>query len=207
MNSSHIHSIVRANPLLKPFTHPWMATGMYTPIGILLTGFSFFFHPRSFVTVLSFIFLGIFIWTFIEYLLHRFVFHFTKVREPWRSIASGLHMAHHRDIETKDLIIAPPLVSFIYATFLYFIFALVTQSFSLAAFMSTGLLIGYVAYEWAHYGSHRFHPKSKIGKYLKQYHLLHHFKYPNDVFGVTNPFWDFVFKTHKKHRVVKVKTK
>ncbi len=202
-SAQNITSIVKTHPLLKPFTHPWMPTVMYTPIGILLTGFSYSSHPRSFVTALSFIFLGIFVWTFIEYLLHRFVFHLTKVKEPWRSLASGLHMSHHRDIEAKDLIIAPPLVSFVYAGLLYFVFALLTQSFSLAAFMATGLVIGYVAYEWAHYGSHRFHPKSKIGKYLKQYHLLHHFKYPNDVFGVTNPLWDFVFGTHKKHRIVK----
>lgn len=194
---------LKAHPLLRPFTHPWMPTAMYTPIGILLTGFSLSAHPHSLTTVLLFIFLGIFAWTFIEYLLHRFVFHLTRVKEPWRSLASGLHMAHHRTMNAEDLIIAPPLVSFIYSFFLYFIFALITQSFSLGAFMATGLIIGYVAYEWAHYGSHRFRPKSRIGKYLKDYHLLHHYKYPNDVFGVTNPFWDLVFGTYAKNKPAK----
>jgi len=32
-------------------------------------------------------------------------------------------------------------------------------------------------------------------KYIKRYHMQHHYKTPNARFGVSSPLWDKVFKT------------
>jgi len=35
-------------------------------------------------------------------------------------------------------------------------------------------------------------------KFLKRYHLRHHYKNPNHGFGVSSPVWDVVFGTKPK---------
>jgi dihydroceramide fatty acyl 2-hydroxylase len=181
--------------LTRRFRHPWMPMALYIPMGVLMAALSFHFHPRTASSLVFWILSGVFSWTLIEYFLHRHVFHWTQVKEPWRTLASGLHMAHHRSANTEDLIIAPPVSSLIFGSLVYLLFALITLSFATAALMEIGVFLGYIAYEWVHYGAHRFQPRSPIGKYLKQYHLRHHFKEPQRVFGVTTPLWDFVFGT------------
>ncbi|MCX7670270.1 MAG: sterol desaturase family protein [Anaerolineae bacterium] len=32
-------------------------------------------------------------------------------------------------------------------------------------------------------------------KFLKRYHMMHHFKQPDAYFGVSSPLWDMVFGT------------
>ena len=43
-------------------------------------------------------------------------------------------------------------------------------------------------YEWVHYVAHvPFRPLTPVGRYMKKYHLWHHFKNERRWFGVTNP--------------------
>lgn len=179
--------------LLRRFSHPWMPTLLYGSLAILFISLSLRYQQRNILSILLFIAVGIGGWTLLEYFLHRFVFHWTQVKEPWRSLASGLHMAHHRSSDEKDLIIAPPLVSVTFAGLVYLIFAGLSWSWTTAALLESGLFIGYVIYEWVHYGTHRFRPKSRWGKYVQAYHLRHHCKNPNAYFGVTSSLWDYVF--------------
>ncbi len=181
--------------LLTPFSHPWMPMVLFIPLSALITSLSLYFVPHSIFSTVGWILIGIFSWTLIEYLLHRHLFHLTQVKEPWKSLASGLHMAHHRDVDDKYLILAPPLVSLIFGSFIYLLFAGLTQSFALAALMETGVFMGYIAYEWCHYAAHEYPVTTGIQKYLKAYHLQHHFKCPTKAFGVTSPLWDIIFKT------------
>ncbi len=43
--------------------------------------------------------------------------------------------------------------------------------------------------------THHKKMKSRVGKYLKKYHLAHHHKFPDRLYGITQPFWDIVFRT------------
>lgn len=184
--------------LLKRFRHPWMPTATFLPVGVLITYLSLHFHPRSLGETLGWILLGLLSWTLVEYVLHRYIFHWVDASERWKAVAlagSRLHTYHHQSSDTSDLIVAPPALTAIFATPLYLAFALLTWSFSAAALVETGLLIGFIVYEWVHFGDHRFLPKTKIGKYLRKYHLQHHFRNPDRQYGITNPFWDIVFGT------------
>ena len=185
----------------RRFSHPWMAMAVFIPLAILLSGLALQ-DPE--VTPLKFMVLfagGLLSWTLIEYFLHRLVFHWTDVKEPWKSLASGLHRAHHASAKAADLIIAPPVASLGFAILIYLLFALVTQSVTVAAVLETGVFAGYLVYEWVHFMSHRFYPRTKAGKYLRKYHLQHHFRDEDRQFGVTSPFWDIVFGTYKTQPV------
>ena len=178
-------------------SHPWIAMGIYLPLLIVLSYLNYHFNPLPFTTLLPLILFGILSWSFVEYILHRFVFHLTKIKEPWRNLASGPHMAHHREVDIPNLILASPLSSLSFGLPIYFIYSLICWSFSKGAWMEMGMMISYMVYEWMHYAAHCYQPKWTYFKNLKHYHLKHHFKYPNDCFGVTQTFWDKVFGTYK----------
>ncbi|VAI26618.1 unnamed protein product [Triticum turgidum subsp. durum] len=58
-----------------------------------------------------------------------------------------------------------------------------------------GGLLGYVIYDCTHYYLHHAQPSFDPAKYLKKYHLNHHFRIQNKGFGITSTLWDHVFGT------------
>ena len=36
---------------------------------------------------------------------------------------------------------------------------------------------------------------NKVGKYLKRYHLKHHFAHEKSKYGVSSPLWDYLLGT------------
>ena len=90
----------------------------------------------------------------------------------------------------------PLLVSIPLAILFYVIY---TQLFGIYGnTLFSGFLLGYVAYDSVHYATHHMRMNNKIGKFLKEYHLRHHFQDDNTAYGVSNPLWDYVFGTTPK---------
>jgi sterol desaturase/sphingolipid hydroxylase (fatty acid hydroxylase superfamily) len=50
-------------------------------------------------------------------------------------------------------------------------------------------------YDLTHYATHHFPMRGGYAKFLKRYHMQHHYKTPNQRFGVSSPLWDWVFGT------------
>lgn len=177
--------------------HPALPTALFSAIILAFSYYALVSQSYSIVGFILFFLLGVFIWTFLEYFLHRFIFHLTGVKEPWKTISSGLHLDHHRDPEDKFLIIASPVVAVGISGLLFTLFVLISGSYATAGILMSGIGFGYVVYEWVHYGTHRFKWKGPIGRYLTKNHLYHHFKRPNEAYGVTSPLWDHVFGTKR----------
>lgn len=145
--------------------------------------------------LLSFAF-GVLLWTLLEYLLHRFVFHHAP-------IISEIHERHHHD--PMALIGAPAWTSFVLALIgvLFPLWLLV--GLSVAAGITAGVICGYLWYVLVHYASHHWHPQH--GSYLYRVrvrHARHHYFHDEGNFGVTVEFWDRVFRTQldrPPHRV------
>jgi sterol desaturase/sphingolipid hydroxylase (fatty acid hydroxylase superfamily) len=136
------------------------------------------------------ILVGIAWWTLLEYLLHRFAFH---TRNP---VFGRRHIAHHARLDERRLAIAPWFSmlggALVQALILFTVFGPAQGGAIL-----TGLLLGYAAYEWTHYGTHYRVARTRYGRYLRAWHLAHHHKSPRARFGVTSPFWDVVFGTYE----------
>ncbi len=180
--------------------HPVQPMLMYIPFGAILLYASLHHQPRAWSTVLALLIIGCLSWSIVEYVLHRFLFHISDVKEPWKTLASGLHLDHHHNPEDPDKVLAPPLASLAFGAVVYLLFVLVSFSFSTGAILMVGLFAGYMIYEWVHYGAHHFKPKTKIGQYLRKYHLRHHYRYDDKAYGVTSPLWDMVFGTAEPKR-------
>ena len=140
---------------------------------------------------------GWLIWTLMEYLLHRFLFH-AEAHTPDQKFRSFMvHGYHHEFPNDKLRLVAPPLMSWTLAVptaiGLHFLFG------PLMWVVFAGTCTGYVAYDWIHYYTHHFKPGNAVGRWLKSYHLLHHFDehHGRKRYGVSSPLWDFVFFTYR----------
>lgn len=138
---------------------------------------------------------GLFSWTLIEYGLHRFSFHSKSEAEWVKPFNSGLHLWHHDNTTSMDYIAAPVALGIpVYSIFLAVAFV-VSRNIDLVLIAGSGVLGGYLFYEWVHYMSHILPAKNRVTKFLKRYHLTHHFQDKDNFFGVTSPLWDMVFGT------------
>jgi hypothetical protein len=143
---------------------------------------------------------GWLIWTLMEYLLHRFVFHMKADTPEQRFRSFMVHGYHHEFPNDKLRLVAPPLMSWTLAvpTLLAYHFLFGGSMWAIFA----GTAAGYVAYDWIHYYTHHFRPGNPVGKWLKSYHLLHHFDehHGRRRYGVSSPLWDLILGTYSPVR-------
>lgn len=140
--------------------------------------------------------LGFVFFTWIEYIVHRWVFHmgtFTQLREK---IQYTVHGVHHEFPKDKSRLAMPPLLSITISTVLLLLFRLVMGDFTFS--FLPGMLVGYAYYLSVHYMVHVYQPPKNVFKWLWINHSVHHYKHGEYIFGVSSPFWDYVYGTMKE---------
>ncbi|KAH7545554.1 dihydroceramide fatty acyl 2-hydroxylase FAH1 [Ziziphus jujuba] len=137
---------------------------------------------------------GIFIWTLLEYTLHRFLFHI-KTKSYWgNTLHYLLHGCHHKHpMDGLRLVFPPAATAILLIPFWNLVKFIFTHSTSPALF--GGGLLGYVMYDVTHYYLHHGQPSMELQRNLKRYHLNHHFRIQTKGFGITSSLWDRVFGT------------
>ena len=133
---------------------------------------------------------GVVVWTLVEYLVHRFVFHVSPVGQ-------GLHGPHHdrpSDPDAERSSLSTPFIAF---PIWFLLIGAAGMKDGSAVF--AGLLAGYLTFIAIHYAVHRcpIEPNSLLYP-SKMRHLTHH-RFENCNFGVTTSFWDIVFRTHAEN--------
>ena len=146
--------------------------------------------------------IGLVLWTFSEYMLHRFLFHFPAKGKTMERIIFLFHGVHHYQPAAKTRLVMPPVVSIPLASLFYLAFHLVIGLLIGAPLwvgpVFAGFLFGYLAYDLIHYATHHFAMRRGYWKFIKRYHMAHHYKNPDALYGVSNPLWDYVFRTEIK---------
>jgi 4-hydroxysphinganine ceramide fatty acyl 2-hydroxylase len=141
---------------------------------------------------------------FSEYGFHRFAFHAEPSRFPFvKKLQHRLHYDHHVEPDRLDLMFLPVwfLVPTLAVTALGYALLF---GWTVVASAIFGVMLAIFHYEWVHYVAHiPYQPLTPIGRWLKQYHLRHHFISEKFWFGVSNPTMDFVGRTYKEAREVK----
>jgi 4-hydroxysphinganine ceramide fatty acyl 2-hydroxylase len=139
--------------------------------------------------------LGIFIWTFVEYIMHRFVFHYAPPDKPWAQRMHFIfHGVHHDYPSDAKRLVLPPSVSIPLATLFYFLFEAILPVNYIFGFFP-GFILGYLFYDISHYAIHHFNFKGDLWKKIKQHHMLHHYQDPDKGYGVSSPLWDKIFRS------------
>lgn len=140
---------------------------------------------------------GFITWTFTEYVLHRFVFHYQGNSWLTKRIYFIIHGNHHDDPNDPTRLVMPPVPAIILAAILFTLFRAVLGPVRVEPFFAF-FLVGYLCYDYTHYAVHHFTPRTRVGRYLKQYHMFHHFRGEESRWGVSSPLWDHVFGTAGK---------
>jgi len=141
----------------------------------------------------GFFFFGLFFFTWLEYILHRYVFHMATFNKTREKVQYVMHGVHHEFPKDKSRLAMPPLLSITVATILLLIFRVVLGDFAFA--FLPGVLVGYSFYLSIPYMVHVFQPPKNFFKVLWINHSVHHYKNGERVFGVSSPLWDYVYRT------------
>ncbi|XP_059054592.1 fatty acid 2-hydroxylase [Achroia grisella] len=140
------------------------------------------------------IFLGLVIWSALEYSLHRWVFHLN----PGSSVTMIkihflIHGMHHKVPFDGLRQVFPPVPAFLLA---YVIYMILQLFLAYPLIKLTGGLIGYLTYDMIHYYVHHGSPEDGTYLYaMKRYHSNHHFVNHDKAFGISSKMWDYIFKT------------
>lgn len=141
---------------------------------------------------------GVFIWTLVEYVLHRCLFHLdhylpdNRVGITAHFLLHGIH--HYLPMDKYRLVMPPTLFVVLAAPFYKLAHAVFFYNWYAATTVYAGGIFGYICYDLTHYFLH--HRKlPSFYQALKKYHLAHHFADYENGFGVTSRFWDWVFNT------------
>jgi len=183
------------SPLLEKLsrTHIAVPISIFILISIGLITYGFI---HGFITVLSAIglfFIGWFIFTFVEYMAHRYLFHMNTDTDIKKDIQYKFHGVHHDYPKDKDRLAMPPFVSLFIASVFFFIFKLIFGQFVFG--IVSGFLFGYALYLFVHYAVHAFAPPKNFLKTLWINHSIHHYKDDNAAYGVSSPLWDYILGT------------
>jgi len=145
------------------------------------------------ITFVELFALGLFVWTFTEYIMHRFVFHYAPPDKPWaQRVHFIFHGVHHDYPSDAKRLVLPPSVSIPLALLFYFLFNAILPANDVWGFFP-GFILGYLFYDISHYAIHHFNFKGNLWKKIKQHHMLHHYQDPDKGYGVSSPMWDKVF--------------
>ncbi|WP_236636804.1 sterol desaturase family protein [Sinomicrobium soli] len=183
------------NPFLEKLTHTHISLPLiiFTVIAAVLIYYGIVekgFHvPEMILLFLA----GLIFFTFVEYLMHRYLYHMPATSEKRKKVAYTMHGVHHDYPKDKSRLAMPPLLSLIIATVFFVIYRAVMGDY-VFGFLA-GFLMGYTAYLGVHYSVHAFKVPNNFLKVLWYHHSIHHYREPDRAFGVSSPLWDHIFRT------------
>jgi sterol desaturase/sphingolipid hydroxylase (fatty acid hydroxylase superfamily) len=180
----------------KQFSPLYFYTTVALCLGFLAAraGFSIWY-------ILFLIILGVLSWGLIEYGLHRFVFHYRARSRLGVRLLYQVHLSHHENPSAINKLFASLLLSGPIASAYWLVAWGITASWAAACYLFIGMSSGYFYYEWLHFQCHHRKNRLRLLKYLRKYHLLHHYKTPELRFGVTSPLFDLIFGTFQRMSV------
>jgi dihydroceramide fatty acyl 2-hydroxylase len=174
--------------------HPLTPLALWMPLAAWLLWRAFAVHHLGSGVVAALAVAGLVIWSFTEYAMHRFVFHLAPASPRRRRLQLIVHGVHHEDPDDATRLVMPPVPAALAAAVLYTLFRAILGREWIDPFFAW-FLVGYLIYDYTHFAIHAWRPRTSLGRYLRRRHMLHHFVTPEARWGVTSPFWDWVFRT------------
>jgi sterol desaturase/sphingolipid hydroxylase (fatty acid hydroxylase superfamily) len=178
-----LHAIARMSATR---TNYWVGQTADFVVSFALLGAAFWYdhsHPLQAALLLL---LGLFIFSFIEYAFHRWLFHGAV------PLFERGHTLHHEKPLGYDSLpfFFPPAVVVLLAAALAQVLPVAT-----ALLLTGAIALGYALYGLSHLVIHRRgrfnHPLAR--KWAAVHHVHHH--HPDKNYGVTSPLWDLLLGT------------
>nr|XP_012292950.1 fatty acid 2-hydroxylase isoform X2 [Aotus nancymaae] len=141
--------------------------------------------------------LGIFLWSLMEYFIHRFLFHMKPPSDSYYLIMLHfvMHGQHHKAPFDGSRLVFPPVPASLAIGVFYVCLQLILPE-AVGGTVFAGGLLGYVLYDMTHYYLHFGSPPKGSYLYnLKAHHVKHHFAHQMSGFGISTKLWDYCFHT------------
>src|SRR5712691_3853955 len=181
---------------LLSHVHPATPLVLYLPVVGYMLYAALWQSRLSILAVAGLFLLGVLVWTLLEYIIHRYVFHYEPTSRVGKQLHFIVHGVHHDYPNDAKRLVMPPAVSIPLAIVFYGLFFLLFGRAAPALW--AGFAGGYVCYDSVHYAIHHFPMKSGIWNRLKQHHLRHHYQDDHAGYGVSSPLWDYIFRTNRR---------
>jgi dihydroceramide fatty acyl 2-hydroxylase len=178
-------------------THPVVPLLLYGPVIVTLTGFAV--QRVGVLITVALMAAGYLTWTLTEYWVHRAVFHFQPRGPRSEAFVWAIHGVHHAHPNDPRRVVTSPLVSVpIGAAAAVLVWLILPGALWLP--FAAGWGGGYLAYDLLHAYLHVGRPRTALLRWLRARHLRHHFADSRGDFGVSAPYWDYVFGTSLSSR-------
>jgi sterol desaturase/sphingolipid hydroxylase (fatty acid hydroxylase superfamily) len=177
---------------------PWVfVPAVYLPASAALLWYSISEISVGWLASAGLALAGLLAWTFVEYWLHRTLFHWVPEGDWGERMHFLMHGVHHDWPHDKYRLVMPPAVSI--GLFIVFLF---TWTALLGAFgwaFHAGFVFGYMCYDVIHYHVHHRRAGFRWLQRIKKHHVSHHFvdDYSELRYGVSTRLWDVIFDTDK----------
>ena len=174
----------------------WTVPLLWLPIISVLFIYGVYAHSLPVLPAVGVASAGWLTWTFMEYGLHRTLFHWKPQTRWGPRMHFILHGVHHDWHQDPYRLVMPPSVSILLSLLFGAGFFLLAGPSWFWPFHA-GFIAGYLFYDVAHYSLHHHKIRNPLFLKLKKHHLLHHHSkaHSERKFGVSTTLWDHVFRT------------
>lgn len=156
---------------------------------------------------------GFVAWFFVEYSVHKYVFHWDWLGTRGYYVTNIMHFLlhgmHHKVPMDRDRLVAPLLLAGVITSAIVSVLKVIGFSNYLVTGIVSGALIGYLCYDMTHYSVHHaanpkelptpmsWLVKTNYFQELRKHHLIHHFSTTGHLnnFGISNRIVDTAFGT------------
>ena len=189
MSNHEFRNTILSDPLIERYskTNAYVIIIFYSLLSLVAFLVGIILPQVLIIKHLSLCVVGIIVFSLVEYLIHRFIYH------PAENRMNVLHKIHHQRPNDKDRLAFPFMMALFLAGALFALcwWALGVHSVS----FFSGFILGYAGYLLVHYKIHTGKPPNNRLRHLWTHHNHHHYKDTGTAFGVTSPLWDIVFST------------
>lgn len=139
--------------------------------------------------------LGVIYWSYLEYAIHRYLYHTNFKNKLVNYFVGSFHLYHHSNLKDHRVLNSGLLMVLFVTPTVVSPFLLIMNLSSVLS-MALGLICFYYIYECVHYLIHYREYKNGYMAYIQKYHLQHHCFSPNKNFGNTSHLWDYLLGTY-----------
>lgn len=165
-------------------------------IGLICSISVFLIPIPSIYEIVLLFFFGFIAFGLLEYFIHRFIFHLSVKKEPFKTWVFGIHGVHHANPDDQRFYKTSILLKIALVLGINGLGYIIAEAQGLI--FSAGFASAYAFYLFIHYCVHHYKAPTNPLKFYWIYHEIHHYINPKNAYGVSNPFWDLVFQTYPR---------
>ncbi len=178
----------------------WLPPLIFLPVigYFMYDGFSMMYREEMVVGI--FVALGgVIFWTLVEYIIHRFIFHYKPKSEFGKRAVYVFHGVHHEYPDDLGRLVFPISASIPGAIIFLFLFKSIPGvSAAYSSVFYAFFILGYLCYDMIHFATHALNVNNSFFSLIKRNHMSHHFSESESHFGISTGIWDLIFRSRKR---------